>query len=143
MRMPCLALLLLSTGCLPFSAPFHIYDVSAAGPTSPIPCRVKVHFGWQSASITARPPEGEVFTATFAMNPEPPDRSMAALWDRIYGGGYFEAKVLGSRQHFRVTLKGDQGHELQMEVHQPPGLDRSGVEGVAVGSGGRLYKVGY
>ncbi len=141
MRLVGPALLLCTSGCLPFGASFHLHRLEGAD-SSPIPCHVRVHFGWQKATLTALPGGREVFTGSYPMVPTPPDRAMAPLWDRIYGTGYFTAKVLGSPQHVRVTLMAEGGRSIQMEVHHPPGSDRGGLEGVAVGPDGELYKVG-
>lgn len=135
--------LLLCTACLPISAPFHIYPIGEAASSSPIPCRFKIHFGWQSATIIATLPRGETFSAAFDIHVAPPDREMAPFWDKVFGAGYFNAKVLGSRQHFRIALRSAQGQEMQMELHGIPGDHRGGLEGVAVDGKHQLYKAGY
>jgi len=130
-------------GCLPVSAPFHLYPIHSTTQQSPVPCRLKIHFGWQSATITATLPDGDVYSGSFTLNPAIPDRELASYWDEVFGAGYFNAKVLGSPRHFRTTLRDGQGAELILEMHQIPGDNRGGMEGVAIGAHQSLYKAGY
>ncbi|GLH69401.1 hypothetical protein GETHPA_09340 [Geothrix rubra] len=138
------ALALLSlAGCFPISAPFHLYPISAAPPQPPVLCRFKIHFGWQSATITATLPGGDLYSGSFALHTAIPDRELAPYWDQVFGSGYFNAKVLGSPRHFRTVLKNDQGAELVLEMHQIPGDNHGGMEGVAIDSHKGIYKAGY
>jgi hypothetical protein len=69
---------------------------------------------------------------------------MASTWDRVFGQGYFDAKVLGSPQHVRVALKGPEGREMKAEFHSLT-RPKGGVsisEGVAVDAQGRVFKMG-
>ena len=135
--------LLFLSACLPMSAPFHIYPVEQPGRVSAIPCRFKLHFGWQHATLSASLPDGETYAATVDTRmPPPADQEMAQLWDRVFGAGYFTAKVLGSPKYFRADLKNPAGDSLKMEVHTIPGDNQGAVEGVAVASNGRLFEVG-
>lgn len=142
MRILTLFSLLLCTACLPISASFHIYPIGGTQ-TEPIPCRFKIHFGWQTATLTATLPDGESFSGSTSTHTNPPDREMAPLWDQIFGNGFFNSRVLGSPGHFRVVLKGSQGHDLKMEIHAIPGDHHGGFEGVALDNENRLYKAGY
>ena len=136
--------LIFSTACFPVSAPFHLYPLSSATPSEPIPCRLKLHFGWQTMSITATLPTGGVFSGSFPTNIAPPNsRDLAPYWDQVFGAGYFNAKVLGSPKYIRTTLKNEQGDELLLEMHAIPGDTKGGLEGVAVDSRKVIYKAGY
>ena len=136
--------LILSTACFPVSAPFHLYPISSATASEPIPCRLKLHFGWQTITITATLPTGGVFSGSFPTNIAPPNsRDLAPYWDHVFGSGFFNAKVLGSPKHFRTALKNEQGDELLLEMHAIPGDTRGGMEGVAVDSRKVIYKAGY
>lgn len=145
MRLRLLAIpsVLLLTGCIPVTAPFHLYPINASPQQAPVLCRLKVHFGWQSATITAALPDGDSYSGSFRLNTAIPDRALSPYWDQVFGSGYFNAKVLGSPRHFRTTLKNQQGVELSLELHQIPGDNRGGMEGIAIDSNKHLYKAGY
>ena len=135
--------MLLCTGCLPIAAPFHLYPIDASPQQAPVLCRFKIHFGWQSATITATLSDGDLYSGSFPLNTAVPNRELASYWDQVFGSGYFNAKVLGSPRHFRATLKNKQGVELSLEMHQIPGDDHGGMEGIAIDSNKRIYKAGY
>lgn len=137
------AALLLGGGCLPFSAPFHLYPINSIGPSEPILCRLKVHFGWQTITITATLPNSGEFSGSFPTDATAPNRDLAPCWDQVFGPGFFNAKVLGSPKHFRTTLKSGQGEELQLEMHAIPGDTHGGLEGVALDRNKGIYKAGY
>ena len=48
-----------------------------------------------------------------------PDNGMPAVWDSVYGQGYYVAHVLGSRLYVQSTLTGEQGTKVFVELHQP------------------------
>lgn len=137
------SILLLLTACLPLSAPFHLHPVGGSASPAPIPCRFKIHFGWQTATITAELGDGERYSADFGTRPDPPDREMAPLWDQVFGAGYFNSRVLGSPQHFRAVAHNAQNQELRIELHRIPGDNHGGLEGVAIDSRRQVYKAGY
>ncbi len=86
--------LLLCSACLPISAPFHLYPINSPASSEPIPCRLRLHFGWQTITITATLPNGGVFSGSFPTNITPPNRELAPEWDQVFGAGFFNAKVL-------------------------------------------------
>ena len=136
--------LLLLTACLPVSGPFNLYPINSTTLTQPIPCKLKLHFGWQTITITATLPTGGVYSGSFPTNATAPNRDLASYWDQVFGSGYFNAKVLGSPKHVRATLQNGQGDKLQLEMHSIPGDTKGGgMEGVAVDSNKDLYKAGY
>lgn len=135
--------LLLSCGCFPVSAPFHLYPINSPNSSQPIPCLLRLRFGWQTMTITATLPNGGVFSGSFPTNITPPDRALATYWDQVFGSGYFNAKVLGSPKHFRTSLKNNLGDELLLEMHAIPGDATGGMEGVAVDGKKGIYKAGY
>jgi hypothetical protein len=104
---------------------------------------LKLHFGWQTISITAALPNGGVFSGSFPTNITPPNRDLAPEWDQVFGPGFFNAKVLGSAKHFRTALKNGTGEELLLEMHSIPGDTKGGMEGVAVDRHKGIYKAGY
>jgi len=143
LRLLVLPSMLLFTGCLPVTAPFHLYPINASPQQAPILCRFNAHFVWQSATITAALPDNDSYSGSFPLNTAIPDRELSPYWDQVFGPGYFNAKVLGSPRHFRTTLKNKQGIELRLEIHQIPGDNRGGMEGIAIDSDKHLYKAGY
>lgn len=143
MRSLTVVCLLLCTGCFPISAPFHIYPVNQAPGAFPISCRFKLHFGWQSATVTVTMPNGDIYSGSLNSSSPRPDNAMAASWDQVFGNGYFTAKVLGSQRHMRFLLHNLQGDELRMELHTIPGDNQGGMEGVALDHNNHLYKAGY
>ena len=135
--------MLLFTACLPITAPFHLYPISTPTQQTPVLCRFKVHFGWQSATITASLSDSDSYSGSFKLNSATSDRELSPYWDQVFGSGYFNAKVLGSPRHFRTTLKNKQGNELRLEMHQIPGDNQGGMEGIAIDSKKHIYKAGY
>jgi len=136
--------LLLSPACLPVSAPFHLYAMDPAAPQQPLPASIRIHFGWQTMTLTATLPDGNTYRGSIPTTFGPPsERTLAAGWDRVYGPGYFNAKVLGSPKHCRATLTSSAGATLLLELHAIPGDTKGGVEGVAQDAEGRLYKAGH
>ena len=135
--------LLACPGCIPVSAPFHLYPINPAKSSQPIPCRLRLHFGWQTISITATLPDGGAFSGSFPTNITPPNRDLAPEWEQVFGPGFFNAKVLGSPKHFRTTLKNEAGEALVLEMHAIPGDAKGGMEGVAVDGSKGIYKAGY
>jgi hypothetical protein len=142
-----LVLLLVSSACFPlipvgpFSTDLHFHPVDGG---APLPGRINVHFGWQSATVVVTLPDGGAFQGEFDVKAPAPDREMAPAWDRVFGQGYFDAKVLGSPQHVRVALKGPEGREMKAEFHslRRPEGGVSISEGVAVDAQGRVFKMG-
>ena len=147
MRIASILLLCFCTGCFPLSAPFHLHVITEEkGPINPIPCKFKVHFGWQTASIVATLNTGEVCQGQFNLVSSaaaPLDREMAPLWDKVFGQGFYNAQVLGSAGHLRLVLLGNRGTEIRLEFHKMAGDKNGGMEGVAVDKAGQLYKMGY
>ena len=135
--------MILFTGCIPMTAPFHLYPMNTSPQQVPVLCRFKIHFGWQSATITATLQDSELYSGSFLLNTAIPDRELAPYWDQVFGSGYFNAKVLGSPRHFRTTLKNKPGVEMILEMHQIPGDNRGGMEGIAIDGNKHIYKAGY
>jgi hypothetical protein len=135
--------LLLCSACVPVSIPFNLYPINSTDSSLPILCRLRLHFGWQTMTITATLPNSGEFSGSSPTNPTPPNREFAPYWDQVFGPGYFNAKVLGSKNHIRTTLKNEQGDELQLEMHAIPGDPHGALEGVAIDSKKNIYKAGF
>ena len=130
-------------GCLPMSAPFHLYPINSSPQKPPVLCRVKIHFGWQTATITAALTDRDMYSGSFPLTSATPNRELAPYWDQVFGSGYFNAKVLGTPRHFRAGLKNSEGAEIILEMHQIPGDSHGGMEGVAIDTNKTIYKAGY
>jgi hypothetical protein len=74
-----------------------------------------------------------------------PYDEMAALWDSIYGPGYYEAQVLHSQVHAQATVNGNKGTVLNVEfLREEEQRYRSTcfvLLGVAKDSNGNIYKI--
>src|SRR5262249_45340182 len=89
----------------------------------------KVTAARESGPMTVTGTQGEVFRGRWQMVKQPTkttqapavaptDNEMAALWDSIYGNGFFVGHILGSRQYGRASLQGNAGSVLKVEFCQ-------------------------
>ncbi len=64
------------------------------------------------------------------------------VWDAVYGGGYYNANVLGTPLHVRSALTGSNGTLLNVELYRRdiPG-QMTEIRGVAEDNRGNIYKV--
>jgi hypothetical protein len=135
---------MLLTGCV-VMVPGHLYPVQ--GPlasANPQPVYSLVMNGvYDTGSLTATLPDGETCKGGWsAISPTDPNaRQMSAVWDNVYGGGYFVAHVLGSRVFAGAVLKGDRGTTLNVQFYDPKPGDVSAVVGVATDNGGNQFKL--
>jgi hypothetical protein len=122
---------------LPVSVNFYPIDGPYAQ-QNPVP--VFAATGWLQAGsvgITLRFPNGESIhvdiadsiTGTRAANDD-----MAPIWDRVFGPGFYTARVLGAPGHARGTAIGSMGTQLDVES--------LGDSGVARDSRGNIFKWG-
>jgi hypothetical protein len=102
--------------------------------------------GWQPVSPTAAP-AGEAAAssdASRAMKVAAASPAaaldLAADWDRVYGPGYFQAHVLGSRLRSRALLTSTAGATAVVEVYTSQ-RQCGDTSGVARDSLGYVYKV--
>lgn len=70
---------------------------------------------------------------------------MSAVWDEIYGSGFYVARVLGSRRYAAATAVGNHGTKVYVEIYEPESepheTDASRIRGVAKDSNGNIYKI--
>ena len=70
---------------------------------------------------------------------------MSAVWDEIYGSGFYVARVLGSRRYAAATAVGSHGTKVYVEIYEPESeaheTDASRIRGVAKDSNGNIYKI--
>ncbi|MEI9977251.1 MAG: hypothetical protein WDO73_37480 [Ignavibacteriota bacterium] len=64
---------------------------------------------------------------------------MPAIWDQIYGEGYYTAHVLGAKLHAQALITGSRGSTLSVEFYRPDAIPQ--VQGVAKDSNGNTYKM--
>jgi hypothetical protein len=73
--------------------------------------------------------------------PAPLSADMPAIWDQIYGPGYYVAHVLGTALYGRAAITGSRGTILTVEFYRPDAVPK--VQGVAKDSNGNIYKMAF
>ncbi len=71
--------------------------------------------------------------------PAPASTDMPAIWDQIYGPGYYTAHVLGTSLHAQAVITGTSGTVLTVEFYRPDAVPQE--LGVAKDSHGNIYKM--
>lgn len=146
-RLSYASLLLVATllaGCV-IMVPGHLYPVQ--GPlaaTNPQPVySLTLNGVYDSGTLTATLPDGEKCKGDWSAIPpgDPNARQMSAVWDSVYGSGFFVAHVLGSRVFAAAVLKGDRGTTLNVQLYDPRPGDVSAVVGVATDNSGNQFKL--
>ena len=135
---------MLPAGCV-IMVPGHLYPVQ--GPlaaTQPQPVYSLIMNGvYDTGTLTATLPDGEECKGDWSViSPTDPNaRQMSAVWDSVYGSGFFVAHVLGSRVFAGAILKGDRGTTLNVQIYDPRPGDVSAVVGVATDNHGNQFKL--
>jgi hypothetical protein len=125
--------------------PGHLYPVQGPLATqNPAPIYT-LHISGilTSGNISATLGGGESCRGTWSKiaQDDPHAAAMSADWDRVYGGGYFTANVLGNPVFARANLTCREGTTLGVQFYlQVPGQIRS-ARGVAEDSRDNLYKL--
>ena len=118
----------------------------------------KISGAFYSGNMTVTGKQGEVFRgrweavrqpakSTDAPKIAPSDTEMSALWDSIYGDGFYVANVLGTRLYGRGSLKTSNGDTLKVEFYRPEKAtnDANAIRGTIKGVGkddkGNVYKI--
>lgn len=119
----------------------------------------KISGAFYSGTMKVTGSQGQVFNgrweavrqpakSTDAPKMAPSDTEMAALWDSIYGNGFYVAHVLGTRLYGRGSLKSSNGDTLKVEFYRPEdrvttdvNATRGSVKGVAKDDKGNVYKI--
>ena len=126
-------------GCL---VPMHLYPIRA-GSTQPV-----LHGHASINTVTFTLPSGEVckgrWTRVTPNTPAStdPDADLRALWDEVYGPGFYLSQVLGSVNHGQALLLGDRGTRLRVEFYQGT-VKGSPLLGVGRDGQGTAYKLTY
>jgi hypothetical protein len=71
--------------------------------------------------------------------PPPASPGMPAIWDQIYGPGYYVSHVLGMRLHGQASITGNRGTVLTVEFYRPDAVPE--ILGVAKDSNGNVFKM--
>ena len=72
----------------------------------------------------------------------PLSQGMPAVWDTVYGSGYYVAHVLGATLYAEAAITGDRGTVLDVEFYRPnPGGEEIRILGVARDSKDNIYKL--
>jgi hypothetical protein len=131
------------TGC---AIEGHFYPVQGpltAQTPSPI-YQLTLQAGLTSGSMTTTLQDGEICTGKWSLvtQEDPTASQMAAVWDTIYGPGFFVANILGSKGFARAVLTGTRGTTLNVEFHIPgasPALPEA--RGIAKDNKGDIFKM--
>lgn len=154
----CLALLMVSImfGC---TYTMRLYPVQ--GPLSaqrPLPVFVgKLSVGSTSGDISVVLGNGELCKGRWAQVPRPqPSKpgttaaattanDMTAIWDTVYGQGFYVSHVLGTRLYAQALLSGNQGTVMNVEMYQPEREHAediaASIKGVAKDNKDNIYKI--
>jgi hypothetical protein len=138
----CIANLL--AGCL-VMVPGHLYPVQGSLSTqNPVPIyKVTISGLLASGTLSATLQDGEVCSGSWTpvRQDDPSAGSMSGEWDSVYGSGFFEGNVLGSRVFARAALTGTKGTILNVELYDPtPGVFAN-VKGIAKDNKGNVFKL--
>jgi hypothetical protein len=135
---------MLPAGCV-IMALGHLYPVqgplAAANPQSIY--SLTMNGVYDAGTLTATLPDGEKCKGDWsAISPSDPNaRQMSAVWDSVYGSGFFVAHVLGSRVFAAAVLKGNKGTTLNVQIYDPRPGNVSAVIGVATDNNGNQFKL--
>jgi len=141
---------ILTAGC---SATARLYPVQGplSAKTPPPVLTARFTGGVNSGSVSLVGPDGEAANgnwarvATPSTDPSgiaPAADGMAALWDTIYGSGFFTAHVLGAGLYANAVITGKAGTVYNLEFYSADTRRKSvQIRGVAKDSAGNYYKV--
>ena len=116
----------------------------------------KLTGAFNSGDISVVLSDGELCKGHWATVPRPhvskgdpatstaPPNNMSAVWDTIYGPGFFVSHVLGKRLYVQTALTGDRGTTLNLEMYKPDGNEKNtiaSIQGVAKDSKDNIYKM--
>jgi hypothetical protein len=72
---------------------------------------------------------------------DPSAAAMSAVWDSVYGQGYFQANVLGTGAFARATLTGTRGTTLNVQFYLRNPAAFGTAVGVAADNQGDIFKL--
>jgi hypothetical protein len=138
------------SGCY---ANMHLYP--AQGPIatqSPLPVFTAKITGRTSGDITLPFVGGEVCKGhwtrvarvqgpTGQTTSTPSAKDMPAVWDAVYGQGFYTSHVLGTWLYGTAVLTGDHGTVMDVEFSSSDNEEHASTRGVARDDKGNIYKV--
>jgi hypothetical protein len=136
-------IVVLLSGC---SATAHLYPVQGplSAKTPPPVLTAKFTGGVNSGTVSLVGPGGEAANGGWARVPAsaPAVDGMPALWDTIYGSGFYTAHVLGAGLYANAVITGKLGTVYNLEFYSADTRRKSvQIRGVAKDSAGNVYKV--
>ncbi|MGD0426320.1 MAG: hypothetical protein ABSC10_06340 [Candidatus Acidiferrales bacterium] len=129
-------------GPLAAQSPIPVYTAKFSGPFSSGHVSVVLAGGevckgsWSAApSVPSAADAGSATT--------PATSGTASLWDTVYGPGFYQAHVLGTRIYMRATPDCNHGTTLTVEMFRAADSNGnvSAIRGVAQDNKGNIYKV--
>jgi hypothetical protein len=147
-----IALLILTssllTGCpsnLLVRVPGHLYQIEGSlTAQTPVPTYKVIMDGvGNSGTMTATLRDGEVCSGRWAplRQDDPSAGQLSAVWDRVYGEGFFVAHILGASGDYRAVLAGNKGTTVTVEFYGLNAAQMSDVRGVAEDNNGNVFKL--
>lgn len=132
------------SGCV-VALPGHLYPISSpwSGQNPPAIFPVRLSGVLNSGSISVTLKDGEDCRGHWSTVPQndPLAAAMSAVWDSVYGTGFFQANVLGDAAFARATLTGTRGTTLNVQFYlRKPGAITTAV-GVAADNQGDIFKL--
>ena len=137
------------SGCV--ALPGHLYPItgplSGQNPPAIYPVRlsvsVRLSVVLNSGAISATLKDGEDCRGHWAAVPQddPSAAAMSAVWDSVYGQGFFQANVLGNMAFARATLTGTRGTTLNIQYYLRNPAAMTTAVGVAADNHGDIFKL--
>lgn len=125
--------------------PGHLYEIEGSPPAqTPVPTyKVIIDGVGNSGTLTATLRDGEVCSGHWARlrQDDPSASKLSAVWDRVYGQGFFVAHILGSSGAYRSVLAGNKGSTLTVDFYGLNAANMSDVRGVAEDNNGNVFKL--
>lgn len=132
----------LVSGCYMNAGLYPVNNSLTQGPSPARSVRISGAFTSGSAAVTLA--DGEVCRGRWKQSTASSSNPMAAVWDSVYGSGYYVAHVLGERLYAEAVLTGNRGTVLTIQMYrQQPreSEEMTPVRGVGKDNHGTIYKL--
>lgn len=132
----------LVSGCYLNAGLYPVNSSLTQGPSAARTVRISGVFTSGSASVKLA--DGEVCKGRWKQSTASSSNPMAAVWDSVYGSGYYVGHVLGERLYAEAVLTGNRGTVLTIQMYrkQPrESEEMTPVRGVAKDNHGTVYKL--
>lgn len=149
-----LAVFLLS-GCRATGRLYPVQGPLSAQTPTPV-LFAKLTGAFNSGNLSVVLADGEVckghWTTVPGVKPSPgaapagtaPPTAMSAVWDTVYGSGFYVSHVLGTRLYVQAVIPGDRGSFLHVEMYRPGAQEANtaaSIKGVAKDNKDNIYKL--